>query len=159
MRRSQVLRPKVGMRQMMAVPYVAALGICDSLPNAGIAWPYTVVDRNTCKIISTLEARGGYDDQGMFVKITYDVREDVEQCIQRRVEVWAASPAPLPLASVLDDYANKLVKLGEGVQVVYPNGNLYARGTFVGVDVWGRATVRLELGDLIEFAPEKFGIR
>ncbi len=159
MHRSQVLRPKVGMRHMMAVPYVAALGICDELSHAGIAWPHTVVDRNTRELISTLEAHGGYDDHGMFVKITHRIQDDVEQSIQRRVDAWAASLTPVPLASVLDDYANKLVQLGEEVQVVYPNGTLYARGTFVGVDVWGRATVRLASGNQIEFAPEKFGIR
>ncbi len=143
---------------MMAVPHVVALGICDGLPELGIAWPHTVVEASTGQAVTSIQAQGGYDDQGMFVRVSYDVEPDVRNAVQERVDAWAAGTSAAPLACVLEDYANKLVHLGKGVQVLYPNGKLYTVGTFVGVDIWGRATVRLISGEDLEFPPEKFRI-
>ena len=42
---------------------------------------------------------------------------------------------------------------------VYPNGNEMARGTFAGVDIWGRATLITSDGHEVEFSPEQAGIR
>lgn len=158
MLQSMVLRPAVGMSQIMAVPYVVALGVCDAVEHAGIAWPYDVVDTRTGALLSRVEARGGYDDGGMFVKVTLDSGLNAQDAVFARVDAWAEAPAVAPLAAVLADYANKLVQLGEEVQVTYPNGSELARGTFVGVDIWGRATVRLSSGESIEFPPEKYCI-
>ena len=156
------LRPAVGMGQMMAVPYVVALGVCDALPNAGIAWPCDVVDAATGAPITGVRTQGGYDGEGMFVRVELtlgeEVAEDVLAAVESRVESWAQGPAVAPLASVLGPYANKLVDLGTEVDVLFPNGNVHARGTFAGIDVWGRATVRLASGEVLEFAPEKYRI-
>ena len=45
------------------------------------------------------------------------------------------------------------------VEVVYPNGRVFCRGRLVGVDVWGRATVRNALGGEVEVSPEQASIR
>jgi BirA family biotin operon repressor/biotin-[acetyl-CoA-carboxylase] ligase len=137
---------------------VVALGICDVLPQAGIAWPHDVVDATSGELITHVLAHGGYDDEGMFVRVRLDVDGNVHDAIDARVDQWSGAGAGAPLAFLLGDYANKLVDLGKEVEVSYPNGRVYARGTFVGVDVWGRATVRLASGEDIEFAPEKYRI-
>ena len=146
------------MHQLMAAPHVVALGICDTLPQAGIAWPHDVVDAASGELITHVVAHGGYDDEGMFVRVRLNVDESVRDAIDARVDQWSGAGAGAPLASVLGDYANKLVDLGKEVEVTYPNGHVYTRGAFVGVDVWGRATVRLASGEDIEFAPEKYRI-
>ena len=156
-----MLRPSVGMHQLVAAPHVVALGICDALPQAGIAWPHDVVDAASGDLITRVVAHGGYDDKGMFVKVRLDLNEATDSAkgaIDARMDRWSGTPSVAPLALMLGDYANKLVDLGKEVSVVYPNGRTYAQGTFVGVDVWGRATVRLATGEDIEFAPEKYRI-
>lgn len=161
MEQAFVLRPPVGMHQLMAVPHVVALGICDALPQAGIAWPHDVVDAGTGDLITHVEAHSGYDEQGMFVRVRLELEDKtdyVRSAVDARVDAWAAGPLVAPLASVLNDYANKLVDLDKEVDVTYPNGRVRGRGTFVGVDVWGRATVRLASGEEIEFAPEKYRV-
>lgn len=165
---SFVVRPAVGMHQMVAVPYVVALGICDALPEAGIAWPHDVVEASTGSMLFGIDTRGGYDNNGMFVRVTLACAGDepseqtvrtLYDAITRRVDAWTASAGQTPLGAVLGDYANKLVQLGHKVSVVYPSGREYVRGTFVGVDVWGRATVRVGEGKQIEFPPERYRIR
>lgn len=64
-----------------------------------------------------------------------------------------------PLAPVLDDYFDRLPLLGHDVRVVYPNGNVMGLGTFVAVDVWGRATVRLGTGKEVTISSEQASIR
>lgn len=137
---------------------MVALGVCDVLLQAGIAWPHDVVDAASGELITHVLAHGGYDDEGMFVRVRLDVDGNVRDAIDARVDQWSGAGAGAPLAFLLGDYANKLVDLGKEVEVSYPNGRVYARGTFVGVDVWGRATVRLASGEDIEFAPEKYRI-
>ena len=165
---SFVVRPAVGMHQMVAVPYVVALGICDALPQAGIAWPHDVVDASTGSMLFGIETRGGYDEHGMFVRVglacsgeepNEETVQTLHDAITKRVDAWSASAGPTPLGAVLGDYANGLVQLGRMVSVVYPSGREYAQGTFVGVDVWGRATVRMDNDAQIEFPPEKYRIR
>ena len=158
MLQEMVLRPAVGMGQIVAVPYVVALGACDALEGAGIAWPHDIVDVATGSTLSHVNARGGYDSEGMFVKVELDLDADVRESVQRRVDEWAQGRTPAPLAAILSDYADRLVQLGKEVDVIFPNGKVHAHGTFAGVDVWGRATVRLATGKLIEFAPEKYRI-
>ena len=156
------LRPAVGMGQMMAIPYVVALGVCDALTSAGIAWPYDVVDAATGEPITGVRTQGGYDGEGMFVRVELTlgemVAEDVLAAVESRVESWARGSSVAPLASILGPYADKLIDLGAEVDVLFPNGNVHAHGTFVGVDVWGRATVRPASGKDLEFAPEKYRI-
>lgn len=128
------------------------------MPGTGIAWPHSVVDAATGELVTSVASQGGYDDEGMFVRATLDVAPDVAQVVLDRVNAWSAGPGA-PLATVLADYADALVQLGEQVEVTYPNDKHYAQGTFVGVDVWGRATVRLLAGEELEFPPEKYQIR
>ena len=156
------LRPTVGMQQLVGVPYVVALGVCEVTEGAGLVWPHTIVDIASKEVLSNVLAHAGYDE-GMFVDVTLDVEESLDEAIRTYVDAWAAAlggrPVLGPLAPVLEAYANKMTMLGENVLVTYPNGKVYAQGTFAGLDVWGRATVRLVSGEELEFAPERFGIR
>lgn len=88
--------------------------------------------------------------------------------IQRRViaamrswEAQAATPNAKagPWAPFLPAYFDRVPLLGQPVNVCYPNGRVYARGLFVGIDIWGRATVRTRRAGDIEFPAEKFVIR
>jgi len=162
-----LVRPKVGMRQIVAVPYVIALGVCRALPELGIAWPYGLANRKTGRGAGNVVAHAGYDDDGMYVRASVELpgaNEDalvgaVESSVREWSDALEGRPAMGPLAPVLADYADALVCLGGEVDVTYPNGSSYARGTFVGVDVWGRATVRLAGGQELEFPPEKYRMR
>ncbi|MDO4797947.1 MAG: hypothetical protein Q4A01_08005 [Coriobacteriales bacterium] len=159
------LRPNVGMYQMVAIPHVVALGVCDALPHAWILWPHTVVDASSGEQLGAMRVQAGYD-KGMFATVELDLDDSVaalaQSAIQRRVDAWsqvlAGMPAMAPLAPVLGDYANRLMCLGSKVAVLYPNGMVRAQGTFAGVDVWGRATVRLASGEELEFPPEQYRI-
>lgn len=157
-----VLRPKVGMRQMASAPYVVALGVCDAVPNARIAWPHDVEDVESGTYVAQIRAHAGYDDEGMFVRVTLPNEQCVTDAVRARVDAWAKAlegrPRIAPLVPVLADYADRLALLGEAVRVTYPNGREYARGEFCGIDVWGRATVRLTDGSELEFSPERFRI-
>lgn len=72
------------------------------------------------------------------------------------VEAWGAQAGPW--APFLQEYFDRVPLLGQPVNVSYPNGRLYARGVFVGIDIWGRATVRTRRAGDIEFPAEKFRI-
>lgn len=183
-----LLRPDVPMRQLVAAGPVAALGSLAALEqlgadprSMGIDWPYDLVggagpseDRVPLARIST---KAGYSD-GMFVVLEVDVSrtaldalqvdsEALPQALQQRLVAavrWWEKRASLPNAQAgpwapfLQEYFDRVPLLGHAVNVCYPNGRVYARGVFVGIDVWGRATVRtLRAGD-IEFPPEKFRI-
>jgi biotin-(acetyl-CoA carboxylase) ligase len=80
-----------------------------------------------------------------------------------RLDAWAAAVAGegarvAPWASFLPEYFDRVALMGRPVDVRYPNGSVYARGYFVGVDIWGRATVRTRRAGDIEFPAERFGI-
>lgn len=151
------------MYQMVAIPHVVALGVCDALPHAWIAWPHDVVDASTDDLITSIHVQAGYDE-GMYANVNLDLDENefplAKAAIQERIDAWAQSlagmPAMAPLAPVLGDYADRIVHLGSAVVVRYPNGRERARGTFEGIDVWGRATVRLPGGEELEFPPEQY---
>ena len=160
-----VLRPRVGMQQYASVPHVVALGVCDALSDRAIAWPHGIADAATGELMCSLEAHAGYDDEGMYVRVSMPAElltDLVETAVRARVEAWAEAlagrPRLAPLAPVLSDYAERLVLLGREVRVTYPNGAAYATGEFVGIDVWGRATVRLANGADLEFPPERYNI-
>ena len=163
--RELVLRPRVGMQQYASVPHVVALGVCDALPDRAIAWPHGIADAETGELACSLEAHAGYDDEGMFARVTMPdelLTDVVEAAIRARVDAWAAAlegrPRLAPLAPVLSDYVERLALLGRVVRVTYPNGAVYAKGEFAGIDVWGRATVRLADGTTLEFPPERYNI-
>ena len=163
--RELVLRPRVGMQQYASVPHVVALGVCDALSDRAIAWPHGIADAETGELVCSLEAHAGYDDEGMFARVSMPgelLTDSVEAAIRVRVDAWAAAlsgrPRLAPLAPVLSDYAERLALLGRQVRVTYPNGAAYATGEFCGIDVWGRATVRLANGTNLEFPPERYNI-
>ena len=160
-----VLRPQVGMQQFASVPHVVALGVCDALPDRAIAWPHGIADAKTGELLCSLRAHAGYDDEGMYARVSMPAElltDAVEAAVRARVDAWAEAlagrPRLAPLAPVLSDYADRLVLLGRKVRVTYPNGAVYATGEFCGIDVWGRATVRLTDGSDLEFPPERYNI-
>ena len=60
---------------------------------------------------------------------------------------------------MLGNYFDALLGMGGAVEVVRA-GCVIARGTLAGVDVWGRATVRLDNGTQeLELAPEQAELR
>ena len=80
------------------------------------------------------------------------------------MDAWAAAvnsghAVAGPLAPVLSEYFDALPLMGARVDVVYPNGNVAATGDFVAVDVWGRATVRLEDGREVVVSSEQASLR
>ena len=63
------------------------------------------------------------------------------------------------MAPVLSEYFDLVALMGKPAEAVYPNGNVMARGTFAGVDIWGRATLVTADGHEVEFSPEQARIR
>ena len=164
-----MVRPKVPMYCLQCVPYVGALGISKEL-GAQIAWPYHVVRRK--QRLASIAAKCGYDEKGLFARLeitangplTADVAVAAVDCIKQWEECISAQrsahmPIEGPLAPLLDEYADALEAFGEEVEVFFPNGRKVASGNFCGVDVWGRATVRLASGRKIELAPEQASLR
>lgn len=96
---------------------------------------------------------------------TFDELADaVRAHVAARCDRWSADVAAGraqagPLAPVLSDYFDALALMGEKVNVVYPNGRIAASGTFVAVDVWGRATVKLADGSEISVSSEQASLR
>lgn len=169
------VRPEVPMGAFHGIGYVCTLGVVDALRasnvDAGVAWPFGVVDAATGAPLADVRTRAGYDE-GMFATCEVWAREaaclpaaDVLAAgITARVDAWAQDvrvgrAKAGPLAPILSDYYDATALMGRPVQVLYPNGNVMARGTFVGLDVWGRATLRTDDGREIEFAPEQASIR
>lgn len=172
-----VVRPRIPMALLVGVPWCAAMGVVDVLRAAGaadvgIAWPYDVVvgDAPAC----ALSARGGYDDEGMFVCLALVVAGDawadptmcaqVDEAIVARLDAWeqrvaAQGPQAGPLAAFLSEYFDLVSLMGRPVEAVYPNGRVFDRGSLVGIDVWGRATIRRSDGSELELAPEQARLR
>lgn len=156
---------RVGMHQIVFVPQVVALAITDVLAGTAIGWPSDIVDATDGSLVCALTSHAGYEE-GMYCEVTFDLGEReadaVEDAVGARVAAWEAALAGkgrLPgLAPVLSDYAEALYGMGDEVDLTYPNGRPYARGLFLGIDVFGRATVRLAGGRELEFPPEQYRI-
>lgn len=164
------LRPAVPMSYVTGVPYVCALAVAGEL-GGRVAWPYDVVAGDGAPL-ANVRARAGYDEDGLFV--TCEVVPEgegegsfdegpVEAAVRAGVDAWAAAVAAGhgaagPLAPALGDYFDLLDGMGSEVEVTR-GGRAVGRGTLAGVDVWGRATVKLEDGRELEIAPEQAGIR
>lgn len=171
------------MGAFQALGFVCAMGAAEGLREAGVGfagvgWPQDVVDARTFRSLLELRLRAGYD-KGMFAACTVvasqqvgllrDLDEEVlaaalQAGVEKRVAAWeqqiaAGAGAAGPLAPVLSEYFDMVPLLGQPVVAIYPNGNEMARGTFAGVDVWGRATVVAADGSEVEFAPEHASIR
>lgn len=165
---SLTLRPGVPMGLVTGVPYVAVLGVAREL-GARLRWPHLVVDEKG-EPLAALRARAGYDDEGVFVSCDIVPAGEgeldaaaLERAARGAVDAWAAEvragrAAAGPLAPVLGDYFDALLGMGEPVEVVRA-GRVLGRGRLAGVDVWGRATVRLDDGRELEVAPEQAELR
>lgn len=156
---------------------------------AGIAWPHDVCRGGTAAdggapaadaapgpndLLAKVTTTAGYGE-GMFVVCRVqlpDVAEKdadhlaalVAEAAMAQVEAWeasilAAGKAATPLGPVLNDLFDRMPLMGKPVDVVYPNGKVALKGTLAGMDVWGRATVKNELGAEIDIAPEQARIR
>ncbi len=177
------LRPQVPMGAFHALGYVCAMGVVEGLRAAGagyaaIGWPSDVVDGRTDRGLCTLRMHAGYD-KGMFAtcavvagrqigllrELTDDELADaIEAGVRARVDGWesdiiAGRGVAGPLAPVLSEYFDLVALLGRPAVATYPNGNEMARGTFAGVDIWGRATLVTDDGHELEFPPEQASIR
>ena len=165
-----------------ALGYVCAMGAVDGLREAGvefaaIGWPQDVVDGRTYRPLFSLQMHAGYN-KGMFGECTVvadrqiallramddaQLSEALTRGIEARVASWeaqivAGAGKAGPLAPVLSEYFDMVALLGKPARAVYPNGNEMARGTFAGVDIWGRATLVTDGGREVEFSPEQAGI-
>ena len=88
----------------------------------------------------------------------------VAEGVLARVGQWAegisqAGRAATPLGPILNELFDRMPLMGKPAEVVYPNGKVAMRGTLVGMDVWGRATIRNEFGRDLDIAPEHASIR
>lgn len=148
----------------------------------GIGWPHDLVLTGRADVVCRVSAKAGYAE-GTFVVLSLDLDlhalaallgEDatggpdvvagaLRDAVCSRMDAWATSVAGegarvAPWASFLPEYFDRVALMGRPVDVRYPNGSVYARGYFVGVDIWGRATVRTRRAGDIEFPAERFGI-
>lgn len=165
---SLTLRPRVPMGFVTGAPYVCALAVAREL-GACLSWPHEVVSSHGAPLVG-VEARAGYDDEGVFVccDLFWETEKDldsaaVERAASDAIDAWEAAYAAGrgvagPLAAVLEDYFDVLLGMGEEVEVLRAD-RVVARGTLAGVDVWGRATVRLPDGRELELAPEQARLR
>lgn len=173
-----LLRPSVPMGQLVAAPAVVALGVLDALEalgvprdEVGIAWPHDVVRVEGNDSLASISTKAGYDD-GMFLVAGIDfdasggdaLAQALCDAVTARAHAWAeashTSQAKAgPWAPFLPEYFDRVVLMGQPVDVCYPNGRVYARGYLVGIDIWGRATVRTKRAGDLEFAPEQYVIR
>lgn len=173
-----LLRPDAPMGQLVAIPPVVALGVLDALEglgtsreDIGIGWPHEVVRTHGNETLVSVSTKAGYAG-GMFVVAALraalksageGVASALRDAVVERVASWAESSRSLeakagPWAPFLPEYFDRVALMGKPVNVCYPNGTVYARGYFVGIDVWGRATVRTKRGGDLEFPPERFRI-
>ena len=177
------VRPQVPMGAFHALGYVCAMGVAEGLRAAGVSfagigWPQDVVDARTFRQLASLRMHAGYD-KGMCGTCTVvagqqigllrdmidaEIAAAIETGVQQRVASWeqaiiAGGGVAGPLAPVLSEYFDLVPLLGNPAVAVYPNGNEMARGTFGGVDIWGRATLVTDDGRELEFPPEQAGIR
>nr|WP_147556223.1 hypothetical protein [Olsenella timonensis] len=166
---SFVVRPAVPMGHVTGVPHVVALGVARELA-ARVRWPHEVVTTAGEPLVC-VDARAGYDEDGVYVRcdLAWDAERGLaapalERAAREGVDAWAAAvaegrAAAGPLAPVLSDYFDVLLGMGERVEVLR-GARVIGRGTLAGVDVWGRATVRLEDGaQELEVAPEQARLR
>ncbi len=187
LRLAVLVRPEVPMGQLVAVPPVAAMAVLDALVGlgadveaVGIGWPQDLVLADGHEFVTTIGSQAGYAE-GMFVAISCDlpvdclaalrvsasdleIAEAVATAVARRVDAWVPaacgdSAKAGAWAPFLEEYFDHVVLAGKPVDVCYPNGAVYARGTFAGLDIWGRATVRTVRAGELEFPAQQYSIR
>lgn len=93
-----------------------------------------------------------------------DIATAVRDGVIGRVDRWAADVAAGraqagPLAPVLSDYFDAIPMLGEQVEALLPDGQVFLTGRFAGIDVWGKATVVTPEGAEMELSAEQASLR
>lgn len=169
------VRPQVPMGYLDATPAVVALGLAEALERAGrqafVRWPDGLVDE--AGRVTLLRGHAALDEGGVLVEVSLEAADggpavglpdEAEGVVAERVERWSAEVrrtrgAGGPWAPFLSDYFDHEPRLGRLVDVVYPNGRVWCRGTFAGLDVWGRATVTLAEGGQVEFSSAEATVR
>lgn len=153
-----VLRPKVPMGFIDGTPFVAALGVAESL-GAHVAWPHAVVDEKG-GLLARVSTRAGYDDEGIYVTLELEGDAATDAAVDaaaEKVDAWARAVAAGskagPLAAVLEDYFDACLLMGAPAKVVRRDGSVACEGTLAGMDIWGRVTVKLADGREVEVAP------
>lgn len=164
---SVVLRPCVAPARLPGLAAACALGALDVLDEAQLKWPNDLLVRG--RKLAGILVEAARDDTGetfavcgIGVNVEHAPREldaislaelgdtpsfsalaeALRAGIAGRVDAWATAEGELPLDGVLDDYVSHLAWRGEKVRVLAADdGAELARGTFEGVDAWGRAVV------------------
>lgn len=159
-----LVRPSIPMGFIDGVPFVAALGAAEAL-GAKVAWPHAVVGEGG-EVLVTVRARAGYDDQGLYAAVELSgpgADEAAADGAASRVEAWgeavAAGSKAGPLAAILNDYFDACALMGKPAEVVRRDGSVACKGYLAGMDIWGKATVKLADGREVEVAPNQAAIR
>ncbi|WP_148362956.1 hypothetical protein [Olsenella massiliensis] len=170
---SLTLHPKLPLHYVHGVPWCVALGVVDCLRDAGfdragVFWPHDI-DRGD-GVLLAMAASGGADEEGMYVTLRVQGEASgmdvgaLDAAVRRRVDAWERDVSEGrcvagPLASFLPELFDRMMLMGADVDVLYPNGRAFDRGALVGLDVWGRATVRRADGSELQIAPEQARLR
>lgn len=93
-----------------------------------------------------------------------ELAQAIAENVVKRCDAWEAAykqgrAAAGPMAPILDEYFEKIELINHEVEAVLPDGRVCGKGTFVGLDVWGRATIRTESGEELDFASEQASLR
>lgn len=83
----------------------------------------------------------------------------VEACDAWAADVRAKRAQAGPLAPILSEYFDSVPMLGHHVVALAPTGGEICRGLFVGVDAWGRVTIRTDDGTEVDLAAEQASLR
>ena len=162
------LRPRVPMPYVQALGGLAALAACEAMgEEARILWPASVIVDGAVAARARLHA--GYD-RGVIVQLNVSFAEpradadEIESAIRARADAWeqvigAGRSSAGPFAQFAGDYFDRMAGMGEQVELLFPNGNVYCTAQLEGIDVWGRICVETADGRDTEYAPEQVTLR
>lgn len=93
-----------------------------------------------------------------------DAADTVQSAMRTALDRWergiaAGQGNAGPLGPVLGDWFDEMPLMGCGVRVLPPDGRVAAEGTLVGIDGWGRVTVRADDGRDLEFSSGQVFLR
>lgn len=93
-----------------------------------------------------------------------ELAQKIAERICVRCDLWETAylegcAAAGPMAPILEEYFDQIELINHEVEAVLPDGRVCGKGTFVGLDVWGRATIRTESGEELDFASEQASLR